>query len=81
MAFPEDPANPLQSFSFPRQRQRLVCGVSITINVPLILKVRKIYFFTGKTLRSGQFRGQKVFAPSKNPKKCPIRSFAPGKKK
>jgi hypothetical protein len=40
----------------------------ITMNVPLILKVREIIFFAGKTqneakLRPGQFRGQKGFDP------------------
>jgi hypothetical protein len=49
----------------------------ITINVPLILKVLEspgyYFFFAG----SGQFRGQKVSAPSKNPVKFLIICFAP----
>jgi hypothetical protein len=48
--------------------------------VPLILKVREVLFYAGKTHNrpfrglfrgqcSGQFKGQKVEAPSKTPKK------------
>jgi flagellar biosynthesis/type III secretory pathway protein FliH len=58
----------------------------LTINVPLILKFRDIFFFAGKTCNAAFYLAQdnlgvkKVSAPSKNPKKCPIICFAPEQK-
>ncbi len=56
---------------------------SLTINVPLILKVRDIIFFEGKIYNGyaqDNLGVKKVSAPSKNPKKGHIICFAPEKK-
>ncbi len=55
----------------------------ITINVPLIWKVREIIFFLAGKTHNGTVRYaqdnlgvKKVSAPSKNLENCPIMSFA-----
>jgi type IV secretory pathway VirB10-like protein len=56
---------------------------SITINVPLIWKVREIIFFLRAKLKSyaqDNLGVKKVSAPSKNLSNCPIMSFAQEKK-
>jgi hypothetical protein len=55
----------------------------LTINIQLILKVREIIFFAGKT-HNGAFKGiflggRDLVDPSKIPK-CPIMCFGPEKK-
>jgi hypothetical protein len=60
----------LYSILFVTQHKKILNFI-LTINVPLILKVRDIIFFCR----------QKVEAPSKNPKKRPSICFAPDKKK
>jgi hypothetical protein len=55
---------------------------SLTINVPLILKVRGIVFFCGQNIHimERNLGVKKVSAPSKNRSKCPL-NVLPAKEK